>query len=54
MPAEFQRVMDTNPLEYPQGHAFIDDILAVTKRSENQQLLTVEKLLRKLNKENMS
>ena len=31
MPAEFQRVMDTNLLEYPQAHAFIDDILVVTK-----------------------
>ena len=27
MPAEFQRVMDTILSEFPQAHAFIDDIL---------------------------
>ena len=31
MPAEFQRVMDTILSEFPQAHAFIDDILVVTE-----------------------
>ena len=31
MPAEFQRVVDAILSEFPQAHAFIDDILVVTK-----------------------
>ena len=53
MPAEFQRVMDSILLEYPQAHAFIDDILVVTKGSEIEHKATVDNL-RKLDKENMS
>ena len=54
MPAEFQRVMDSILSEYPQAHAFIDDILVVTKGSEIEHIATVEKILRKLDEENMS
>ena len=53
MPAELQRVMDSILLEYPQAHAFIDDILVVTLGSEIEHKATVENL-RKLDKENMS
>ena len=54
MPAEFQRVMESILLEYSQAHAFIDDILVVTKSSEIGHIATVEKVLRKSDKENMS
>ena len=54
MPAEFQRVMDTILSEFPQAHTFIDDILVVTKGTEIEHISTVERILRKLNRENMS
>ena len=54
MPAEFQRVMDTILAEFPQAHAFIDDILVVTKGTEIEHISTVEKILRKLDRENMA
>ena len=54
MPAEFQRVMDTIFSEFPQAHAFIDDILVVTKGTEIEHISDVEKILRKLDRENMS
>ena len=54
MPAEFQRVMDTILSEFPQAHAFIDDILVVTKGTEIEHISTVERILRKLDRENMS
>ena len=54
MPAEFQRVMDTILLEFPQVHAFIDDILVVTRGTEIGHISTVEKILRKLDRKNMS
>ena len=54
MPAEFQRVMDTIFSEFPQAHAFIDDILVVTKGTEIEHISAVEKILRKLDRENMS
>ena len=44
MPAEFQRVMDSILSEYPQAHAFFDDILFVTKGSEIEHIATVEKI----------
>ena len=53
MPAEFQRVMDTFLSEFPQAHAFIDDILVVTKGTEIEHIAAVEKILRKLERENM-
>ena len=53
MPAEFQRVMDSILLEFPQAHAFIDDVLITTKGSEIEHIPTVEKILKKLHKENM-
>ena len=54
MPAEFQRVMDTILSEFPQAHAFIDDILVVTKGTDIEHISTVERILRKLDCENMS
>ena len=54
MPAEFQRVMDTILSEFPQAHAFIDDILVVTKGTEMEHISAVERILRKLDRENMS
>ena len=54
MPAEFQRVMDTIFLELPQAHAFIDDNLVVTKGTEIEHISAVERILRKLDCENMS
>ena len=53
MPAEFQRVMDSILSEFPQAHAFTDDILITTKGSEIEHIPTVEKILKKLDKENM-
>ena len=54
MPAEFQRVMDTILSEFPQAHAFIDDISVVTKGTEIEHISAVERILRKLDCENMS
>ena len=54
MPAEFQRAMDGILAEYPQAHAFIDDILVVTKGTAIDHRATVEKILKKLDRENMS
>ena len=54
MPAELQRVMDTILSEFPEAHAFIDDILVVTKGTETERISTVEKILRKQDLENMS
>ena len=54
MPAEFQRVMDTILSEFPQAHAFIDEILVVTKGTEMEHISAVERILRKLDRENMS
>ena len=54
MPAEFQRVMNTILLEFPQAHAFIDDILVVTKGTKIEHISTVERILRKLDRKNMS
>ena len=54
MPAEFQRAMDCILSEFLQAHAVIDDILVVTKGTELDHIATVEKILKKLDKENMS
>ena len=54
MPAEFQRTMDSILSELPQAHAFIDDLLVVTKGSEIEHISTVQKILRKLDEENLS
>ena len=54
MPAEFQRVMDSILNELPQANAFIDDILVTTKGTEVEHISLVEKILRKLNRENIS
>ena len=53
-PAEFQRAMDCILAEYPQAHAFIDDILFVTKGTAIDHIATVEKVSKKLDWENMS
>ena len=44
MPAEFQRVMEAILSEFPQAHAFIDDILVVTKGTEIKHISAVEKI----------
>ena len=54
MPAEFQRVIDSIWNEFPQANAFIDDILVTTKGTEVAHLSLVEKIIRKLNRENIS
>ena len=45
---------DTILSEFPQVHAFIDDILVVTKGTEIEHISAVERILRKLDRENMS
>ena len=47
MPADFQRAMDCILSVLPQAHAFIDDILVVTKGIEVDHIATVEKILKK-------
>ena len=54
MPTESQRAMDCILSELPQAHAFIDKILVVTKGAEVDHIATIEKKLKKLDKENMS
>ena len=54
MPAEFQRVMDAILAEFPCAHAFIDDILVISKGTKIEHIALVEKILAKLNKENMA
>ena len=46
MPAEFQRAMDCILAEYPQAHAFIDDILVATNGTAIDHIATVEKILK--------
>ena len=46
--------MDTILSQFPQAHAFIDDILVVTKGTEIEHISAVEKILRKLDRGNMS
>ena len=53
MPAEFQRAMDCILSQFPQAHAFID-ILVVTKGTKIDHIVTLEAILKKLDKENMS
>ena len=53
MPSEFQRAMDSILSKFPHSHAFIDDILIVTKGSESDHVGIVEKILRKLDWKNM-
>ena len=38
MPAEFQRVLDAILSEFPSAHAFVDDILFISKGSENEHI----------------
>ena len=40
--------------EFPHAHAFIDDSLVVTKGTEIYHIGTVEKILKKVDEENMS
>ena len=54
MPAEFQRVTDAILSEYPCAHAFIDDILVISKGTKIEHIALVEKFLSKLDKENMA
>ena len=54
MPAEFQRVMDAILAELPCAHDFIDDILVISKGTKIEHIALVEKILAKLDKENMA
>ena len=54
MPAEFQRVMDAILAEFPCAHAFIDDILVISKGTKIEHIALVEKILAKLDRENMA
>ena len=54
MPAELQHTMDCILAGYPQVHALIDDILVVIKGTAIDHIATVEKILKKLNRENLS
>ena len=47
MPAELQRAMDCILAKNPQAHAFIDDILVVSKGTAIDHIATVEKILNK-------
>ena len=47
MPAELQRAINCILSEFPQAHAFIDDILVVTKGTEIDHTATEEKILKK-------
>ena len=53
IPAKLPRVMDAIILEFPCAHAFIDVILVISKGSEIEHIAVVEKILKKLDKENM-
>ena len=53
-PAEFQKVIDAILSEFPQAHAFIDDMLVVTKGSKIKHISAVENILRELDRENMT
>ena len=54
MPEEFQRVMDAILSEFPCAHAFIDDILVFSKGTKFEHIAPVEKILSKLDTENMA
>ena len=54
MPAEFQRVMDAILSEFPCAHAFIDDILVISKGTNIEHIALVEQKLTKLDKESMA
>ena len=54
MPAEFPRVMDSILSEFPCAHAFIDDILVISKGSKIEHIALVEKILKKIYKKNMA
>ena len=54
MPAEFQRVMDAILSEFPFAHAFIDDISVLSKGTKIEHIALAEKILWKLDKENMA
>ena len=54
MPAEFQRVMDAILSKFPCAHAFIDDILILSMGTKIEHIALAEKILSKLDKENMA
>ena len=54
MLAEFQRVMDAILFEFPCAHAFVDDFLVLSKVIKIEHIALVEKILLKLDKENMA
>ena len=48
MPAELQRVMDAILSEFPCAHAFINDILIISKGIKIEHIALVKKTLVKL------
>ena len=55
MPAEFQRAIHAILAEFTCAHAFIDDILVISKSTKiGVHIALVEKILAKLDKENMA
>ena len=54
MPAEFQKVIDNLPKEFPQANAFIDDILIASKGTKIEHIASVKKFLKKLDVSNAS
>ena len=54
MQAEFQRVRDAILSKFPCPHAFIDGILIISKGSKIEHIALMEKILKKIDKENMA
>ena len=54
MPAKVLRTMDAIISEILQFHHFIDDNLFISKGSEVEHIITMEKILKKVDNENMS
>ena len=52
MPADIERAMEFTLSEFPIAHAFIDDILVLSKGTELEHIAIVEKVLHQLDREN--
>ena len=52
MGTEIQRVIDSILKEIPNAHAFINDFLVLSKGTKIEHIAIVEKILRKLDREN--
>ena len=54
MPTEIQRAMGAILSELPCAHAFIDDILVISKGSKIEHNALLEKIVKKLDKKNIA